>query len=144
MTTPSVMTRTTARAFSIAATMALLVTPMAGHTDPDPTRSDKARSDKARWDQAMDTCISAFITANLPKEQPVRVRKEEVGANVAEAHGRSYTVVLTAMGATSGRRLVKGTCTVNRRGEVIFLNSKPMTTQLAATTPATAQKTVAR
>jgi hypothetical protein len=32
----------------------------------------------------------------------------------------------------SGKRLARGTCIVNRDGEVVALNGKPLTTKLAA------------
>ena len=40
-------------------------------------------------DAAMDACINAFVSANLPKEQPVKVRKEESAASPVSVHAFS-------------------------------------------------------
>ena len=84
------------------------------------------------YDQAMDACINAFVAANLPKEQPVTVRKEEISASPISIHARSYKIVVSAKGVESGKYLARGTCVVDRNGEVIALNGKPLPTQLAA------------
>ncbi len=83
------------------------------------------------YDQAMDSCINAFVAANLPKEQPVTVRKEEIAASPISIHARSYKIIVSAKGVESGKYLARGTCIVDRTGAVIALNGKPLPTQLA-------------
>lgn len=89
-------------------------------------------SQASNHDAAMDACINAFVAANLPKEQPVTVRKEEVASSPISIHSRSYKIVVNATGVESGKRLARGTCIVNRSGEVIAVNGKAPTTKLAA------------
>jgi hypothetical protein len=90
-------------------------------------------SQAANDDAAMDACINAFVAQNLPKEQPVKaVRKEEVAASPVAIHARSYKIVVSATGVESGKRLARGTCIVNRDGEVVALNGKPLQTKLAS------------
>lgn len=86
---------------------------------------------QANSDEAMDACINAFVAANLPKEQSVRVRKEEVAASPISVHARSYKIVVSAKGVESGKNLARGSCIVDR-GAVVSLNGKPLHTQLAA------------
>lgn len=83
-------------------------------------------------DAAMDACISAFVAANLPKEQPVTVRKEEIAASPISIHARAYKIVVSAKGVESGKYVARGTCIVNRDGEVVALDGKPLPTKVAA------------
>jgi hypothetical protein len=84
-------------------------------------------------DAAMDACINAFVAQNLPKEQPVKaVRKEDVAASPISIHARAYKIVVSATGVESGKRFARGTCIVNRAGEVVALNGKPLSTKLAS------------
>lgn len=83
-------------------------------------------------DAAMDTCIGAFVASNLPKEQPVKIRKDDGIASPLSVHSRAYKIVVTAKGMESGRYLARGTCVVDRSGAVIALNGKPLTQKLAA------------
>jgi hypothetical protein len=78
-------------------------------------------------DAAMDSCINAFVAANLPKEQPVTVRKEDLAASPISMHARAYKIVVSAKGVKSGKRLARGTCIVDRSGQVIALDGKPLT-----------------
>jgi hypothetical protein len=107
-----------AKSLSIAAATVMLATPFTSHAGND--------------EAAMDACINAFVSANLPKEQPVTVRKEEVSPSPLSVHARSYKIVVNAKGVESGKRLARGTCIVNRSGEVIALNGKPLSTKLAS------------
>jgi len=106
------------KSLSIAAATVLLAAPF----------TSQATSD----DAAMDACINAFVAANLPKEQPVTVRKEEVAASPISVHARAYKIVVSATGVESGKRLARGTCLVNRHGEVVALNGKALVTKVAA------------
>ena len=106
------------KSLSIAAATVLMAVPFTSHAGAD--------------DAAMDACINAFVSANLPKEQPVTVRKEEAAASPISVHARSYKIVVSATGVESGKRLAKGTCVVNRAGEVVALNGKPLPTKLAS------------
>lgn len=84
-------------------------------------------------DAAMNACINAFVaSANLPKEQRVRVQKEDVPASPISVHARTYKIVLNATGATSGKNYSRGTCVVDRDGQVLTLNGRPLSTKVAA------------
>ena len=107
-----------AQSLSIAAATVLMAVPFTSHAGND--------------DAAMDACISAFVAANLPKEQPVSVRKEEAAASPISIHARAYKIVVSATGVESGKRLARGTCIVNRSGEVVALDGKPLPTKLAS------------
>lgn len=84
------------------------------------------------YDAAMDSCISAFVASSLPKEQPVRVRKEQEAATPISIHSRAYKIMVSAKGVESGRYLARGTCIVDRNGQVVALNGKPLTEKMAA------------
>ena len=83
-------------------------------------------------DAAMDACINAFVAANLPKEQPVRVQKEEAAPSPLAIYSRGYKIIVSAKGVESGKYLARGTCLVDRSGQVVALNGKPLTQKLAA------------
>ena len=83
-------------------------------------------------DVAMDSCINAFVAASLPKEQRVTVRKQEAAASPISIHSRAYKIVVSAKGVESGKNLARGTCIVDRSGQVVLLNGKPLTQKLAA------------
>jgi len=90
-------------------------------------------SQAANDDAAMDACINAVLSQNLPKEQPVKaVHKEQVAASPVSIHARAYKIVVSATGVESGKRLARGTCIVNRSGEVIAVNGKTPATKLAS------------
>lgn len=110
-------TRITQSLSIIAATLAL-ATPFASHAGDA--------------DAAMDTCINAFVAAKLPKEQRVKVRKVAAASTPIVMQPRAYKIVVTAKGADSGKHFARGTCLVDRNGEVVALNGKPLTQKLAA------------
>jgi hypothetical protein len=85
---------------------------------------------------AIDACVQAFVAANLPKEQPVVVDKENLASGPLDAQTRTYRIVLIATGKTSGRQIAKSVCVANRAGEVIALNGR-RPAQLAEATIAT-------
>ena len=95
---------------AVTTTLALLVSPLA-------SRADAVA-------QAMDACVQAFVAANLPKEQPVIVDKENFAVGPLDAQSRTYRIVLIATGKTSGRQIAKNVCVANRAGEVIALNGR--------------------
>lgn len=84
------------------------------------------------YDAAMDACINAFVAANLPKEQPVRVQKEAAASSPLAIYSRGYKILLSAKGVESGKYLARGTCTVDRDGQVVALNGKPLAQKLAS------------
>jgi hypothetical protein len=103
------------------------MTAMLAAVAPTTSRAD------ARSDAAMNSCIDLFVAANLPKEQPVVIRKVEPAPGPAPAHRRVERVILTAQGATSGKTIAKATCTIDEDGQIIALNGKTITAaQLAA------------
>lgn len=83
-------------------------------------------------DEAMDSCIDAFVAASLPKEQPVKVRKDAGVTGPLSVHSRAYKIVVTAKGVESGKYVARGTCIVDRTGAVVALNGKPLTQKLAS------------
>jgi len=83
-------------------------------------------------DAAMDSCISAFVAAHLPKEQPVRVRKEDAASSPVNVHARAYKILVTARGVESGKYLARGSCIVDRHGQVVAVDGKPVVQRLAA------------
>ena len=100
------------KSLSLAASVALVALPVASHADAD---------------TAMDACVKAFVTANLPSEQPVKVRKIDTVDGPLNAHDRAYRITLKAVGSTSGKTLARGTCIVDRDGDIVALNGRPTT-----------------
>lgn len=84
------------------------------------------------YDGAMDLCINAFVASSLPKEQPVKIRKENGIDSPLSVYSRAYKIVVSAKGVESGKYLARGTCIVDRNGAVIALNGKPLTQKLAS------------
>ncbi len=83
-------------------------------------------------DAAMDSCINAFVSSNLPKEQPVTVRKQGAVDSPITMHSRAYKIMVSAKGVKSGKYLARGTCIVDRSGQVVAFDGKPLTQKLAA------------
>jgi hypothetical protein len=120
MNTPVTTTRMTPSILSIAATLALAASPLTSRAD-------------ARSEAAMNTCIDLFVAANLPKEQPIVIRREESEPSPAAGHRRAERITLTARGSTSGRQIARATCIVDRYGQVVALNGRSVSeAQLAA------------
>jgi hypothetical protein len=89
----------------------------------------------AHSDAAMDACVNAFVSSSLEKERPYTVQKSESAASPLDQHARAYRIALTATGKTSGKKVAKATCVVDRSGVVLSLNGKPYSsTALAQTT----------
>lgn len=84
------------------------------------------------YDAAMDSCINAFVASSLPKEQPVKIKKEDSVSSPISIHARAYKIVVSAKGVESGKYLARGTCIVDRSGAVIALNGKPIAQKLAS------------
>ena len=84
------------------------------------------------YDAAMDSCINAFVSSSLPKEQPVKIKKEEAANSPLSIHARAYKIVVSAKGVESGKFVARGTCIVDRSGAVIALNGKPIGQKLAS------------
>ena len=91
-------------------TLALLASPLASHADAA--------------EQALDACVQAFVAAKLPKGQRVLVDKQNSASGPLDVHTRTYRIVLTATGTTTGRQVAKSTCVANRAGQVIALNGR--------------------
>lgn len=108
----------TTKTLSLAAAMLLLATPFTSQAHD--------------YDAAMDACIKAFVSSNVPKGHPVTVRKEDVAASPITIPARAYTIELSAKLAESGKYLARGSCFVDRSGAVTALNGKPLPQQLAA------------
>ena len=102
---------------SLAATMSMLALPAASRADAD---------------AALDACLKAFADANVPKEHPVRLQKVQTVDSPLNPHAAPYRIILTATGATSGKKIASGTCTVDRKGEIIAMTGRPATPQLAS------------
>jgi hypothetical protein len=106
--TASFATRRPLRGILIATTLSVLALP--------------AASRAGGLDQAMDTCVQAFVAKRLPKEQRVVVDKRRSAYQALDSRSHTYRISLTATGRTSGRQLAKGTCVVDRTGEIIALD----------------------
>jgi hypothetical protein len=100
-------------------TLALLGSPLASYADAA--------------DQALDACVQAFVAAKLPKGQPVVVDKRNSASGPLDIQTRTYRIVLTATGTSSGRQVAKSTCVANRAGQVIALNGRRPPQPTAAT-----------
>jgi hypothetical protein len=83
-------------------------------------------------DAAMDSCISAFLASHLPKDQRVQVRKEDAASSPVNVHARAYKILVTARGVQSGKYLARGSCIVDRHGQVVAVDGKPILQRLAA------------
>jgi hypothetical protein len=105
------------KCLSLAATMSLLALPAASRADAD---------------AAMDACLKAFVDANVPKEHPVRLEKARTVDGPLAGNEGPYRILLTATGAKSGKKIASGSCTVDRRGEIIAMTGRPVTPQLAS------------
>ena len=109
---------TLSKTFSIAAVTFALAAPFAAQAHD--------------YDAAMDSCINAFVAATLPKQQPVRIRKEDTVNSPLGVHSQAYKILVSAKGVESGKYLARGTCIVDRSGAVISLNGKPLAQHMAA------------
>ena len=91
-----------------------------------------AQAEVAHYDAAMDACISAFVSSSLEKERPYTVQKQESTTTPLDLQARAYRISLTATGKTSGRKVAKATCIVDRDGVVLSLNGKPYSSTAVA------------
>lgn len=87
-------------------------------------------------DTAMRACVNAFVNTSLSKDHSVAVDAETAAPSALMPRSRSYSIVLTATGKQSGKRLAKATCLVDRDGTIIALNGKPLPVLAAALTAA--------
>ena len=88
-----------------------------------PSDTPKRRRCKftVEWvDGRLPTSLSS--AASLPKDQPVIVNKLRGMNRSFSSQSRSYEIVLTATGRTSGRRIAQATCVVDGSGEIIAFN----------------------
>lgn len=107
-----------AKSLSIAAATLLLAAPLASQAHD--------------YDAAMDSCIKAFVAANVPQGHPVTVRKQESAISPVGLDAVGYKIIVSAKGAESGKYIARGTCIVDRSGEVTMVNGKKLATQLAS------------
>jgi len=80
-------------------------------------------------DPEMDACISAFVSTNLQKDQPVKIRRIDSAASPVDPHSRS-SIVLTAT-AKSGKPLASATCVVTDKEVVLTMEGAPATRRFA-------------
>ena len=92
----------------------------------------------------MDACVSAFVAMSLPKDQPVRIRKDTMTLSPLDALSGAYRISMAATGATSGKRYAKATCDVTRSGQVIALNGLPLPGSAAERAARAGEKTASR
>jgi len=59
------------------------------------------------YDAAMDSCINAFVASSLPKEQPVKIKKEDSVSSPISIHARAYKIVVSAKGVESGKYVAR-------------------------------------
>jgi len=83
--------------------------------------------------EAMNACVNAFVSANLPKEQKVRLKTVDSARGPMDRHARYYTIAMSARGVESGKQFAEGTCVVKSDGTLVMLNGKAVTsTELAS------------
>jgi len=82
-------------------------------------------------DPEMDACISAFVSTNLPKDQPVKIRRIETAASSIDLSSRS-PILLTAT-SKSGKQVASATCVVTGKAVVLTMEGKPVTRHLVQT-----------
>ena len=97
-------------AIRIATTLCVLALPLASHA--------------GGLDKATDACVRAFVAKSLPKEQPIVIEKRTSKNQAVDSRTGTYRIALTATGRTSGREYSQGLCVVNRKGEIIAVNSQ--------------------
>ncbi|HEU5135079.1 MAG TPA: hypothetical protein VFU13_08045 [Steroidobacteraceae bacterium] len=76
--------------------------------------------------KATDACIQAFVDAYLPKDAAVRVRKPGPAASPLGMYTRHYKIDLSAHVGATGNEPVTARCVANADGEVLALNTKPV------------------
>jgi hypothetical protein len=82
---------------------------------------------------AMNACVNAFASANLPKEQKVRLKTLSPDRSPWDVHARYYRITLSAKGAESGKEIATGSCIMKFDGTVVAVNGKTTATpELAA------------
>lgn len=84
------------------------------------------------YDAAMDACIKAFVAAKVPQGHPVTVRKEESATSPVGLDAVGYKIIVSAKGVESGKYIARGTCVVDRSGEVIAVDGRKLPLQLAS------------
>jgi len=122
MNTASLISRT--RKSLLVALLPVFAAPLAAQADVVGAHSDAA----------MDACINAFVSTSIEKERPYTVHKNESAASPLDQHARAYRIALTATGKTSGKKVAKATCVVDRSGVVLSLNGKPYSSNKVAQT----------
>ena len=74
---------------------------------------------------AADACIQAFVDNYLPKNHPVKVRRQLAPSSLLGTYAHRYTIDLSARLAHGGDQLVTVRCTANSAGQIIALEGPP-------------------
>ena len=82
-------------------------------------------------DPQLDACIQAFVSTNLEKDRPVKIRKFESFERPLISANKG-PVLLTAHLRSSGKQLVKATCVADGKDIVLMVDGKPATKLAAA------------
>jgi hypothetical protein len=82
---------------------------------------------------AMDACVNAFVSANLPKEQKIHSKILDQTHSPLDIHARYYKIVLSAKGVESGKQVATGTCIVKQDGTLVSVNGKAAPSAALAT-----------
>jgi hypothetical protein len=82
--------------------------------------------------KAVDACVQAFVDNYLPKDQPVQVHKLSQSPGPLSLYTRHFTVSLTAHVSTNGTQLATARCVANSKGQVLELEAKTASVEIAA------------
>lgn len=75
-------------------------------------------------DKAMDACIEAFVSEQVPLNHPLRIRKVDTSSGDTLSRWnfpRRSTVEVSAKGTRTGTDYGSATCVVDRRGELVAM-----------------------
>ena len=83
-----------------------------------------------RGDAAMDACIEAFVTDELPQGRKIEIVKRDSGSSLVSGAG-PITVSVSAKGERSGRSYGSAECVVDRGGRIQEMHVHGQRSQLA-------------
>jgi hypothetical protein len=107
-----------------AALLPMLAVPALSHADAD---------------RAFDSCVKAFVSANIEKERPLTVHRIDANSSPLSTSSRGYKIELTAVGKHTGKQIAVATCIADRNGVVLSMNGKPTATTALAEAQANAR-----
>lgn len=79
---------------------------------------------KAKNDSAMDACIEAFVSEQVPLNHPLKIVKRDLASGDTLSRWnfpQRSTIEISAKGARTGQDYGSASCVVDRRGEVVAM-----------------------